>query len=92
MIDAETLTGIVKIVAEADNRDVPALVTIVREAFPDILVSMCYEDEICGSEPLVETPGINLYLLATSESGCQSLTQDPTIANGVVLAEVDDDA
>lgn len=90
MIEAETLTKMVTTIAEAEDRDVSKLVQALREAHPGVTVSSCLDDEVCNVDPLVETPGINVYLLSTSSKGCQSLTRDPVSANGIVLAEVEE--
>ena len=52
-----------------------------------MIVSTCSENDICGVKPLAQTPGVNLYLLS-SNGGCFSLTRNPEMALGLVLAEV----
>jgi len=91
MIEQETLAGVVRDVAMAEDRAITPMVQKLRTKYPELLVSTCLDDEICGPDPVAQTPGINVYLISTSESGCQSLTRDPVAANGIVLAEVSEE-
>ncbi|MBN2752933.1 MAG: hypothetical protein JXQ84_09525 [Rhodospirillaceae bacterium] len=87
MIDCGTLTQVIEILATSAARDVTVVAKQVRSKIPEITISTCDDDDVCGVKPLAETPGINLYLLSTN-GVCLSLTRDPEIAMGVVLASV----
>jgi hypothetical protein len=86
MIDRETLAKALETIATAENRDVEAIAATLR-ADLEMIVSTCADDDICGTKPLAQTPGVNVYLLSAS-GACLGLTRDPEAALGLVLAEV----
>jgi hypothetical protein len=90
MIDAATLDriGAMTVAQGLSETTVQAL----RAAWPGMHFSYCMDDEICGVEPVRELEGINLYLV-DGRGHCLSLTGDPDVATGLVLAEIqlDDD-
>jgi len=90
MIDRETLAKALEAVAQSETRDVEAIARILRARLPDLTVSTCDDDDVCGVPPLAETPGVNLYLLSAS-GACLGLTRDPEMALGLVLAQVTED-
>ena len=68
----------------------PALAGELRGAFPGLSFTVCADDDIIGSRPVLEGAGFNLYLVEGS-SHCLSLTRDPESAAGVVVAWTSDD-
>ncbi|WP_337997418.1 DUF6129 family protein [Oleispirillum naphthae] len=89
MIDRETLAQALETVARSASRDADAIAKTLRAALPDLIVSTCDDDDVCGIPPLARTPGVNLYLLSSS-GACLGLTRDPEMALGLVLAQVTD--
>lgn len=87
MIDRETMTRVLAVVAQAEVREVEAIAAALRAEIDGLIVSACDDGDICGVRPLAETPGVNLYLLSSS-GACLGLTRDPEMALGVVLAQV----
>ena len=88
MIDAATLDRIAKLtLAQGLDEDT---VQGLRAAWPGMHFSYCMDDEICGVEPVRAMEGINLYLVDGREH-CLSLTGNPEVATGLVLAEVESD-
>ncbi|MGE4528340.1 MAG: DUF6129 family protein [Rhodospirillaceae bacterium] len=87
MIDRETLAAALQTVARSETRDAGAIAQALRTALPDLIVSTCDDDDVCGVSPLARTPGVNLYLLSSS-GACLGLTRDPEMALGLVLAQV----
>jgi len=61
----------------------------LRSEFPGLHFTWCMDDDIGSEKALLEKKGFNLYLV-NGEKHCLSLTTDPSIANGVVIAEVID--
>lgn len=90
MIDRETLAQVVTAIAESETRHVDLIAAKLKAEIDGLIVSTCDEDDICGTQPLAETPGVNLYLLSTS-GACLGLTRNPEAAIGVVLAQVSED-
>ena len=88
MIDVETLDRI-SAMAQARTLD-ESSVQALRAAWPGMHFSYCMDDEICGVDPVRELVGIKLYLVDGREH-CLSLTSDPDVATGLVLAEVEMD-
>lgn len=86
MIDRETLAKALETIARSENRDVEVIAAILRKDL-DMIATTCDDDDVCGTEPLAKTPGVNVYLLS-SNGGCLGLTRDPEIALGLVLADV----
>lgn len=85
MIDPVTIDRIAQ-VALAQGLD-EGTVQGLRAAWPGMHFSYCMDDEICGVEPVRELRGLNLYLV-DGRGHCLSLTTDPEVATGLVLAEV----
>jgi len=59
----------------------------LKQAFPGIRFTLCSEDDIHASKPVLESQGFDLYLVGSSDH-CLSLTNDFALATGVVIAEV----
>lgn len=75
------------IVAAIDDPAAPGLAARLRVAFPDLTFTVCADDDVIRARPVVERERFNLYLVDGS-SHCMSLTSDPAVASGVVVAEV----
>lgn len=88
MIDVGTIDRVAAIALEQglDEGTVQGL----RAAWPGVHFSYCMDDDICGVEPVRELQGLKLYLVNGREH-CLSLTSNPEIATGMLLAEVDVD-
>ena len=66
-------------------------VSLLRRDFPGIHFTYCMDDDIVTrAKPVYEHPRFNLYLVDSREH-CLCLTNDPDIATGVVVAEVETD-
>lgn len=60
----------------------------LRQQFPDIHFTYCMDDDVVSATPVYEAAGFNLYLIDSS-SHCLCFTQDPQIATGIVVAELE---
>ena len=88
MLDAATLDRIAEMTLEQGLDE--STVQDLRAAWPGMHFSYCMDDEICGVDPVRELEGVNLYLVDGREH-CLSLTSNPEVATGLVLAEVEPD-
>ncbi len=88
MIDAPLVEQIAA--CYADRRHDPAVMTLLRDTFPQVRFTHCNDDELGRTTPVMECAGFNLYLVGGEH--CLSLTNNFESARGVVVAEVDDDA
>jgi hypothetical protein len=61
----------------------------LRQRYPEIHFTYCMDDDVVAATPLREADRFNLYLI-DSRSHCLSFTQDPDVATGVVVAEIED--
>ena len=61
----------------------------LREAFTDIHLTYCMEEDMGIGEPVRRADGFNMYLIDGCEH-CLRLTTDLESATGIVLAEVDE--
>jgi len=85
LIEQSTIDAIVARV-EAGNID-EVQIRALRSEFPDLHFTWCMDDDIGTEKALMERQGFNLYLV-NGQKHCLTLTTDPAIANGVVIAEV----
>lgn len=88
MISPERLEQITRIVEGAglNMQTVDAL----REAFPDMHLTHCMDDDVGVLEPARRAEGFNIYLVDGSEH-CMRFTTELGAATGLVLAEVDEE-
>ena len=88
MIQAETITRVKELLNEQgiDEGSVGAL----RGQFPDVHFTYCSDDDIHSGKPVEETDQFSIYLVDSREH-CLSLTMNPEIATGLVIAERYDD-
>ncbi|MBK6744790.1 MAG: hypothetical protein IPG66_18295 [Hydrogenophilales bacterium] len=85
MIAAETLEHIAAATAALPALDDAGLEAL-RQAWPDTHFTLCGDNDVPARlPPALERPGFNLYLINGSEH-CLSLTTDPDVAIGVVIA------
>ncbi|MCG6863136.1 MAG: DUF6129 family protein [Chromatiaceae bacterium] len=87
MIRPERLDQVARIVERAglDEQTVGAL----REAFTDMHLTYCMDDDIGIVEPVVRAEGFNMYLV-DGRGHCMRFTNELETATGIVLAEVDE--
>ncbi|MDP3010010.1 MAG: DUF6129 family protein [Methylococcales bacterium] len=64
-----------------------ALITQLRAEFAPLHFTYCYDDDISGRTPAIETDTFNLYLIDGREH-CLKMTDDYEAATGIVVAEV----
>lgn len=89
MIARETLTALADAVGGRPLDE--AVLADLRRRFPGLHLTLCSDDDVPARLPAVlERPGFNLYLVNGSEH-CLSLTDDPEVAIGVVLAWAGED-
>ena len=88
MLEAVTLERISALVT-AQGLDETTL-QILRADWPELRFTYCSDADICGPAPYLQAETFNLYLLDAREH-CPALTADPSVASGVVLADVERD-
>jgi hypothetical protein len=71
------------------NRDDPAVLSCLRDCFPQVRFTHCNDDEVGRAKPVLECDSFNLYLVGGEH--CLSLTNSFDNAKGVVVADVNDD-
>lgn len=64
-----------------------ALITQLRVEFAPLHFTYCYDDDISGHSPVIETEKFNLYLIDGREH-CLKMTNDYEVATGIVVAEI----
>lgn len=63
----------------------------LRASFPGVHFTACSDDDVVDPmKPFVERPALRIYLVDGSDH-CLSLTGDPELASGLLLAAVDED-
>lgn len=88
MIAEADLDGIVsQIEAEGLSED---MVMGLRSSWPGLHFTYCSDDDICGPKPVRESEKFNLYLVDATEH-CLRMTNNPEVATGIVLAEIEAD-
>ncbi len=85
MISQETLAEIADKVS-TDGVD-ESVIEQLRTDYQQIHFTYCSEDDIPNNSPVLEHDLFNLYLIDGREH-CLCLTQDHSIATGVVVAEI----
>ena len=89
MIAAETLAALAA--AAAGHAPGERLLAELRQRWPELRLTLCSDNDVPARlPPALEGAGFNLYLVNGSEH-CLSLTNDPEVAIGVVLAWVDEE-
>lgn len=88
MIAADTLEAIAATASGLPAIDEAGLAEL-RRVWPDLHFTLCADDDVPARlPPVAEGRGFNLYLINGSEH-CLSLTNDPDVAIGVVIAWTD---
>ena len=84
-------TTLVKQIAEcySNHRNDPAIVSHLRDSFPQVRFTHCNNDELGRAKPVLECAGFNLYLVGGEH--CLSVTNGFNGAKGVIIADVDED-
>jgi hypothetical protein len=89
MIPRETLDHIGDAATEFPLLD-EATLDCLRDRWPGLHFALCSDDDVPARlSPVLARPGFNLYLVNGSEH-CLTLTNDPDVAIGVVLAWMDE--
>ena len=90
MIPRETLSHIADAAAEFQFLDDTTL-DLLRGRWPGLHFALCGDDDVPARlSPVLARPGFNVYLVNGSEH-CLTLTNDPELAIGVVLAWMDEE-
>lgn len=85
MISTAQLQALEQRIATATLND--ELIAQLRQEFAPLHFTYCADDDVASIAPVSENDGFNLYLIDGREH-CLALTNDLTIATGVVVAEV----
>lgn len=62
----------------------------LKQAFPGVRFTLCSEDDINSGKPVRESETFAIYLVGSSDH-CLTLTNDFSLATGVVIAEIYED-
>ena len=65
-----------------------AVLSSLRERFPDIHFTYCMDDDVVAVSPVHEAETFNLYLI-DSRNHCLCFTQEMDVATGIVVAEIE---
>jgi hypothetical protein len=87
MISPERLDQVTTIVEKAGLSD--QTLGALREAFEDMHLTYCIDDDIGVGEPVRAADGFNIYLV-DGRGHCMQFTTDMEAATGIVLAEIED--
>jgi hypothetical protein len=88
MIAPQRLDQISVIVERAGLSDQTLMA--LREAFQDMHLTYCMDEDIGIGKPVRREEGFNLYLV-DGRGHCMQFTTDLDAATGIVLAEVEDE-
>lgn len=88
MISPERLDQVTMIVEKAGLSD--QTLGALREAFEDMHLTYCMDDDIGVGKPVRRADGFNVYLV-DGRGHCMQFTADMEAATGIVLAETDDE-
>ena len=88
MIPPVRLEQVTRIVERAGLND--QTVGALREAFTDMHLTCCMDDDIGLEEPVKQAAGFNIYLVDGS-GHCMRFTTEIEAATGIVLAETDEE-
>lgn len=87
MIDAALVQQIAD--CYGSNRKDPAVLSYLRDCFPQVRFTHCNDDEVGRAKPVLACNGFNLYLVGGEH--CLTLTNSFDGAKGIVVADVNDD-
>jgi hypothetical protein len=88
MISPERIEQVTRIV-EGAGLDAQTI-DVLREAFPEMHLTYCMDEDVGMKEPARRATGFNIYLV-DGRGHCMELTSDGAEATGLVLAEVDEE-
>lgn len=63
------------------------LIAQLRAEYAPLHFTYCYDDDISGRSPVIESDTFNLYLIDGREH-CLTMTNDYAVATGIVVAEI----
>lgn len=89
MIIDEAMIANVAEMAKGRNFD-ESLREELRQGYPGIRFTLCSEDDIHAGKPVLEIDGLAIYLVGSSDH-CLTLTNDLSLATGLVIAELYED-
>ena len=87
MISPERLDQVTAVVERAGLND--QTLSALREAFTDMHLTHCMDDDIGIEEPVRRAGGFNIYLV-DGHGHCMRFTNDVDTATGLVLAELEE--
>jgi hypothetical protein len=85
MIELEKLDQVFALVDEQGLSE--QTIALLRQQFAGCHFTWCMDDDVIYPKAYAERPGYKVYLV-DSRDHCSTLTYEPTVASGVVLAEV----
>ena len=65
-------------------------IAMLRQKYDDTHFTYCMDDDMNAARPFKSCDGFNVYLVSSVDH-CSTLTPNPEIASGLVLAEVIED-
>jgi hypothetical protein len=86
VIRPERLDQVARILARTGLDD--DILGALREAFRDVHLTYCINEDIGTGEPIRRADGFNMYLV-DGRGHCPCLTTDMEAATGIVLAKVE---
>lgn len=88
MISVEQIRQIAERISKTQIDE--AILTELRQEYPEIHFTYCMDDDIPNNEPVFEADSFNIYLVDGREH-CLCLTNNHEVATGIVVAEVIED-
>ena len=85
MIEASIIDEVLSLV-ESEGPD-DTIVVSLRERWPDIHFTHCFEDELCLEKPIREGKLANVYLV-NGHNTCATITDHEPSATGLLIAEL----
>ncbi|MYM62506.1 DUF6129 family protein [Pseudomaricurvus sp. HS19] len=85
MLNEARIDEIVSLVSQRGLDE--SCVAMLRQTYDDTHFTYCMDDDMNASRPFKSCEGFNVYLVSSADH-CSTLTPDPELASGLVLAEV----
>ncbi|MGM0594523.1 MAG: DUF6129 family protein [Pseudomonadota bacterium] len=85
IINQELVSTVARMAADKSIDDL--LKQELKRHFPGVRFTLCSEDDIHAGSPVYSCDAFEIYLVGSSDS-CLTLTNDFSLATGVVIAEV----
>jgi hypothetical protein len=77
-----------KLAAVGEAARASADIAALRGQFPELHFTVCSDDDVSPNyRPALELGEWNLYYIAGADGHCLSMTNDPEMATGILLAE-----